>query len=758
MFKKALILSLMVGLAWGAGKERLPVDELNFGKSTSSDPKEIVFNIGAGASNPSMSISSGSPTFVLDYPLSVSGSFSTTGDFSTTGNISGANGTFTGNLLTLGDGTDQDVSILVDRTANDPFIKWDDAAGAWVFSNDGLLEKKIGSGSGGGEGGINLLANASFEDPGSPILNWTCSGGTFTQEGFTNGLEDDQFFARYVSTGAGQYCESDVVTIPEDFSAGLMADVRYTSGSSAFDLVVLDNTGAITYTSGSFSDLDEWRQLPTQTFDSPGSGSLVKLRVVSTGAGTIDLNRAYLGSNKGIIPADFQGEIVEKILSSSFTSTGSIAPIPELSFTGLEIGATYEVGGSINSNENINESSGGYVYFYNGPTLLAAHQFQINSPVDGAYGKPYLQPSFKFIASDTTFNVSHQGYGVSPVTIYGDGTKGVLGSYIQLTKLSTKSVQAFTPEQASFYYEGEIQHTTGGFSLPTNAPVNSSINDANLSLVNRVGSAGIACDGGEVGSGSTCTGLEDVGIAINLPVAGRYRVCNTNTFKLQAGTTGGGASQTVNTKIVKTENASSTILVDSERGSRRRTGNGSYASANVLTTTQHQCEIYDIANAGLHTFRLYYISSGGGAGISLTFQTSSPGSANYMNAWRVELVGNYVARPVIQNMVDTRESKGLRTQTCTISDTGTPTFQTSDCNSWIDSISDNGTGTGILNLKAGTFSEKPSCQFNGQSTNSCFSHGNTAITPSSVPWINVTCSTIVQITSEVWSVTCTGKR
>jgi len=184
------------------------------------------------------------------------------------------------------------------------FIRSNETTGELEFSNDGgLITKKIGSGSGSGSGGgINLISNSSLED-GTPPSDWTNSGGTFTKESFTNSIEGDASFGRFVATGAGQYVETDLQTIPDDFTFGMMADVRYASSSGSWDIEIVSGSSTV-IVSSSLSNILDWDKAPTVTFPKPSSGSQLKMRLMAKAAGQIDFDKAYLGSNKGFVSGE----------------------------------------------------------------------------------------------------------------------------------------------------------------------------------------------------------------------------------------------------------------------------------------------------------------------------------------------------------------------------------------------------------------------------------------------------------------------
>ena len=72
-----------------------------------------------------------------------------------------------------------------------------------------------------------------------------------------------------------------------------------------------------------------------------------------------------------------------------------------------------------------------------------------------------------------------------------------------------------------------------------------------------------------------------------------------------------------------------------------------------------------------------------------------------------------VEQPIIAGQVENsysrNSSKQVVLESCEVSNPGTPVTDNQICNSWIDSIVDNGTGNNKLNFVNGIFSSKPSC-------------------------------------------------
>ena len=116
-------------------------------------------------------------------------------------------------------------------------------------------------------------------------------------------------------------------------------------------------------------------------------------------------------------------------------------------------------------------------------------------------------------------------------------------------------------------------------------------------------------------------------------------------------------------------------------------------------------------------------------------------------------------QPVLVNQVDTKVEKGKRIESCSISHSGTPTIVTTDCNSWIDSLGDNGLGDVTFNITASVFSEKPTC-----SPSIIGSTADRGVSLSTVSWSVTEARTITIVSStgaavdEGVSIECTGAR
>jgi hypothetical protein len=182
-----------------------------------------------------------------------------------------------------------DPKIQLDGTS---YIKKSKSTGKLTFSHDGIVEKNIGSGSGSGDAGASVLTNGSFED--GIATGFTSSGGTFSQGTYTNGIEGDLKYAQLSASTSGQYFETTATAVPDFSNGGCLAKIDYnsTDASGTWKIQVYDNASNLLTEQA--LDPKSW-QAGYAPFKCPTVGTLIKLRIISTAAGIIQTDRAYLG-------------------------------------------------------------------------------------------------------------------------------------------------------------------------------------------------------------------------------------------------------------------------------------------------------------------------------------------------------------------------------------------------------------------------------------------------------------------------------
>lgn len=543
------------------------------------------------------------------------------------------------------------------------YLKKIGTQGDWFFSSDGVLEKKIGSGGGtGGDGGVNVLSNAGAEDG---TGDWSTSGGTFTQETYANSVESNTKFFRFVSTVSGQYVEQTLAAFPNYISGGCMADLYYMQGDDVFDYKVIEDIGGTPkeLASGSVINLTEWAKAPTITFDCPAPGVSLTLRIESTGSGTIDFDNSYMGSNKGFIPFSSVDVVSANLLNNGSTTT-------ILSESANFINTVNRVS---TGRTDITFVSG---YFSVAPTVTG----QANA------------------GSDTIVEVSNLTNTGVTITTQNHNSAALQDSNfsIVVTKqgADAKTEQlAYTPEVANFFRGGEayVTNTANDFVIGSGGGAYGTTSSATMTVNPNLEPMQISCPASEESTGSTCSSVEQFGFSFNQKVAGSTEVCAEFT------TWSNGLSVRKFKWRETANNDDTNVLQEGPYHQSIENPSG------VNRESIKQCHIFYFSTTGKKTVRLYAIGSGAGANII------ADGTDNQAAKLSFRPIQHNVSRPVIQNMVDTSYSKGLRIEHCRITNAGTPTTSDPACSTWLTSLTDNGPGTTFLNFVSGTWSQPPSC-------------------------------------------------
>lgn len=611
-----LFLLLVSSQVLGAVEEKIPANTLKLGDGAAT-LKRFEINSGLGASNPKIQSTNGS-AITITKPTTVHGD------------------------LTVGDGTAVSRRVLVDRGGSNPFLKWDEATSSWVFSNNGSLEKKLGSGSGsGGDSGVNLLQNSSLEDAGSPVLNWSNTGGTFTQGTYTNGFEGDLKFGTFVSTTNAQFVQSDLITWPEFITDGGQYKIKYKNGNDAFKLQVL-NSSAVLLGEAVLTNLANWQDLLANSFFAPVAGTQVRLRIVSTGAGTINFDKTYLGSNTNMIP-------VEKITSPPvfytpvFTNFGTVTLVAittqqiadhilikgefsQGTTTTGEFRMSLPPGMVIKSGVAPNSLFGNFVF--------GSNNGNVNFFLCGNAGDSYV----KFCVHSSTT-------GYSPIATIGPMPSGVtvftIQGMIPIQNLGGLVEQAQTTLQNDWFISANI----GGASpiLGTQSTFTAP-SAATLDLVLNTGSASakITCDGAEIASGLTCTANEQFGLSFNNVLTGWHTICAVGGGRLDS-------SSSTTFAFVRTANNSQTALEVANEKVTTQTSTPNTAPFQL----SNYCAEFNFSAIAEQTIRFMYEADGGGSGSILADRNAALGSRDFhikvmqgrFNQPRAILSGDQVTSP-----------------------------------------------------------------------------------------------------------------
>jgi len=622
-----IVYVLALNTAFGAIPFKPQTDEYILGIGNATADKLITIDIGDGASNPVFKIDKTAKDFSFNKGLNLT---------------DGSSLSVNGNSSTFGDGTTADKKFIFDTGAgaSNPYFGFSNASNALVFNN-GVTEKKIGSGTGAGGGGINFIVNNSFEDPGSPILNWSNTGGTFTQETHTNGRDGNEKFARFVASGAGQYFESDLVTLSDDVNnkGQCMAHFAYKQGDSAFKYEVLDELNVVKST-GTVSDLTVFKDAPIIVFDC-APGDQRKFRVTSTGAGTIDADgEVYLGSNKGFVSGVYANSI--KLEGNDGRVITAVAEDVHYSGTGngwTSVGDDnhYKVQRNnsvieIKTSVNFNAAGLDYLTLYKNDILYKELGDYVNY---SHHAGSYISKKGEFLKDDELSIRAVNG---------GTLLNANSNHYLVINEKSDDAQEAWTPEQADFEVDALLSNTSS-ISLGSNF-TDTIPTSASITLSNIEGSCQVACAGTEESSGATCTGSESVGISCNIPRNGSYDVCAEISGRVTAGTSGGG-DQGLSFKVVETENASQTVIQEHDSYVSWYIANTTVGGNHTHVSTQKSCSTFNISSVGKHTFRSIFTGLGSAGGNSDL--PNSIAGKNTPIRYTIKMASHDVSQPILTN-------------------------------------------------------------------------------------------------------------
>ena len=476
------------------------------------------------------------------------------------------------NQFIMGTGTTEDLFLTGDigSGASNPYIKLDSASGKWQFLNSGASSpKNFGSGSGsGGDGGKNILVNSGTEDG---TEGWTTSGGSLSSQLYVNPSEGDERYLRFTATASGQYVEQTFAQFPDRMGTGCMADLWYIQGDNAFTLDIVESGE-----SQQLSDSSSWQKAPTLTTRCPDAGTPFTIRITSTGAGVIDFDNIYLGSNKNIsdIPA-----IEEQMAAFTYVAKASDSTIQFSSgLSGIN-----DISGDIFS-ESSNGTTGTLITFLK-PADVTLTARMGNSSTQGFW----IQLNGNNVTAETTAQSAPVDTGSATarllvntgdvLRVWGSASTFNQGSMVVTATSRSVKPSVYTPEQAKFFVSAFIV----GANVPLSTTATPIIpNNANLTLTNTIGSASVACEGASTATGTTCSsGNEQVGIVVNIPISGRVKTCMTTSI---------GYTSEGTVRLVMTEDGSDSIL-----------GQSSETINNVGSnqTASRLCSYFNIPSSGL---------------------------------------------------------------------------------------------------------------------------------------------------------------
>ena len=563
----------------------IPNNIMKMGDGSNTSLKSFEMRMGLGASNPILSSADGTEMNV-NIP------------FRTQGN------------LTIGDGSATARSITVDRGGSNPFMKWDEAGSAWVFSNDGTIEKKIGSGTGGG-GGQNFFAESSFDGESSTI-GWTAVGtATITTTAVTpingtNSLVCD-------NNAQNDSCRTIEIIVPEFFKGkSCEVNFRYTGGTD--DLVkpqVLDSSNV---------KLEGWtyrNQLPTRTDFLQAQTGIVQRSIF------------------GVCPTT--GNIKFELLQ---TEVGDSALIK---FDDVHIGELIGL---------------------------------VESVVPDVF-------SFETTNTGSACTVQNNTNGLVSCSYVGTGTVEVNLSLLGLTENVNCTATVVSTA-------GRITVALATFTS-TSFRVN--VMD-DTTAVN--GSVRYVCQKQGVDAQQT------VQVYNSIPKVAE----NINVF----------SATITGTALISTKNADWIASVTGGSGSTAinfKSGLFSFAPSCTLTPTITSNLEYNAHFRSLST-SLAEVRTLDGTGLAaVTFHIVCQ---KQESDFKLPMVQPVIVGQVTNSYAEST-SGNWRTESCKVSNTGTPSTSEPECDTWVDSISDLGVGYSRLEFKTGIFSGVAFCQVNNNLPN-----------------------------------------
>lgn len=683
------------------------------------------------------------------------------------------------NTVKMGTGTQSNKQFIFDRGsgATNPRFRWNETTDRLQFTNDGVLFRDFGSGGGGGDAGVNLLQNPGFED--GALSNWSNTGGTYAEVTAGANLLFGEKSVTFTASGASQFFESALVTIPEGLAGrNCQATIFYKGGSTSLRLEVLD--GSNNEIVGRAFEAAATTSRPFGvTFPCGAAGSQYKLRVESTGSSAIvAVDRTTLGE---LVLVDTQSpQLVVAAHKAAATSciwnvtSTTYADFPvDTDCTGLVVDVSSGIGQVVTTDDDLPQ-----VTINNLPagTYRATFTFSGNYGATTTIGYRLSDGTTprgeQTIQTDSTFTPSLNLTGVWSYASTGNRTFRVQGragtnlvsipnqdSGTQRFQVIVERIPdqqgAFRPDQVAWYVDGNIG-TTGAtnFALGTSSiSTYTEMTDGSMELTLRSGSiaAQIACSGTNPSTGTTCSaGSESNGIAFTVPSPGAVLACASFGHQVLA------SSGSVNAyfQVVETPNNAQTIL--QEGGGRMQ----SYIENSVNGHPVRVCGTFNFTSAGLKTLRVMYEQvTSGTIGTNQVNADEGASLGQRDIKWEVFPVTQAVPAPLLVNSV-VSSSAGVerveRVRVTTICSTSTCTID-SQSGSWVTSITRSSAGTYALNIAAGVFSSTPTCVCNARdgTQRSCMMDWGT---PSATLKTFVTTTFAEAAIDTRFEIVCTGPR
>lgn len=734
---KGFIIGLLAAIgisALAVGVQKYQVDDLIFGRATSTDDKNIEFDTGDGASNKKLTV-----TDTLD-------------------------GSFNVNNLTIGDSVAGIKKFIFDIGAGaaNPFLSYNNGTGTLQFANTGTgSEADLGSGGGaGGAGGVDLLSendiDGGFEEE-VEAVNIT-TGWTATTPANFQGDTDQKAFgllsALFDSTGA-ETVTSTALTVPDGLKGDFCTlEYYYRGDATGIKIGVYDGAdyldGGTVFQDDLIDTGTDW--LKNQlVFTCPSSGTIA-VRIETTGdepavnfdnirlGQSSDLRTAIVGNAKfyaGMVinnntnclyslgssttyatfPADADCSI--RSVDGDATLPGTNIPqivLPNITADVYRVNATFALknggGGQDEISCRIVDDLG---------TSIASQIVSITSGGDEQVFS--LEGKWEPTAGSRTVSLQcRNDRNVATMQIdldYAGADQGQIKFDVyKYTAAPTKQTTVeLSPELSDWRIDSKI--TGAGITISADQPSYEEISFNGLTLANNGGTItpNIACANGESPSGATCIGNEVLGISFSAPWTGAYEICQYVSTKYDAASDGQFASFAM--KVAETEEATDSILV--EKGNVFST----FESGTPIGNDQRGqhlslCGIYDLTANDAHTFKSFWYHDRGTNASSYRAEVDDTGFAGAYSRWTVKPISRQRVAIKLNNNLSqfvTSPEIDVKIGTARINNNGSTATIARQDTGFINSVSRTGLGLVTVLFEPGFFTSHVECSCKGINSN-----------------------------------------
>lgn len=627
-------------------------------------------------------------------------------------------GTDPSNTFRLGDGNPaKDKKIIINQgTAPYPALKWNSGTGTLQFSNDGNNFSDLGSGSGSGGAGFNVLVNGDFES--GIVLGFTHSGGTLAAVTSGANLLLGKGSALFTASGTGNIFASAFYPIPNGLAgSACTVSARYLGGGSSLLLQAFDGTNVLSSTPLPATTVSQTVSAP---FICPASGTM-QWRVISTGAApAVALDTAFLGQNSilQVSQATYVGGVLSTGCSMTSTSTSVVSDMTSGGCSAISlVGKASSFASSGNGAITFNSlSPGEYVAQWYGTcetntantAVFIGTDGTSNSPifsvsgtgVTGLFGPCVIQAHFSYTTgASQSFKLQALQTGSATGAVFDQG--GTNAEFFSLFKYPSRSETAVRPDTINWIVDvsmtspGLTDASIGNTTTTTPTPIQGPA-DLTLSVKPGFTNAQLACHGTAPSTGVTCAGTPDLGIAFNQPSAGTDEICFDYSHRGDL-----NAADVIGTNfvLVETPNNAETIL---QSGTQMDTDVWNVVSSqNAFGNAHTHCENFQFNSSGLKTIRLFYTQNITGTPTNnLVHTNQTPVRVT------VRPLTQTIPAPILAGGVTSSAPGSTIIVAAHMDGSGNISRQMGN---WLSSIVVNSTGDFTANFVPGVFSDAPYC-------------------------------------------------